>query len=73
MKMRLLAAAAAILLASAPSFAATTYYVSHMPNKKACAIVTAKPDGKTLIMVGKAGYATTAKAAAAMRASSACK
>lgn len=73
MNMRLLAAAATTLLLSAPAFAASTYYVAHAPNSKVCSIVTAKPDGKTMVMVGKTGYATTAKAAAAMKAAPDCK
>ena len=51
MNIRVLAAVAASFLLVSPSFAATTYYVAHLPKSKACVIVTAKPDGKTMMMV----------------------
>ena len=73
MNMRLLAATAVALLVSAPAFAATTYYVAHKPNDKVCAVVTKKPNGKTSIMVGTAGYNTKAKATAALKAAPDCK
>ena len=73
MNIRVLAAVATSFLLVSPSFAATTYYVAHLPKSKACVIVTAKPDGKTMVMVGKAGYDTTTKASAAMQAASDCK
>ena len=78
MNIRVLAvAAAAFLLAApsfaAPSFAATTYFVAHPPKSKTCAVVTAKPAGKTQIMVGTAGYATAARATLAMKSAVECK
>lgn len=73
MNARLLIAAGISLFIAAPAFAMPMYYVAHKPNDKVCSVVTPKPNGKNMIMVGKAGYANTADAAAAMRAAADCK
>ena len=73
MNIRVLAVAATALLLAAPSFAATTYFVAHPAKSKTCAVVTAKPDGKTQIMVGTAGYTTAAQATLAMKSAADCK
>lgn len=61
------------LMFMAPSFGATSYYVAHKPASHACTVVTAKPDGKTMQMVGAGAYATAAKANAALKVAAACK
>ena len=68
----LLAAALAAAFV-APAFAATEYYVAQDAKTHACSVTDKKPDGKTMTMVGKAGYETKAKAEAAMKAAPECK
>ena len=68
----LLAAALAAAFV-APAFAATTYYVTQDAKTHKCAVVDKQPDGKTMIMVGKAGYASKADADKAMKAAPECK
>jgi hypothetical protein len=67
------AAGIAALLFVAPSFGATSYYVAHKPQSHACTVVTARPDGKAMLMVGHGSFATAAKANAALKAAADCK
>jgi hypothetical protein len=68
-----LLAASAVLLLSAPSFAATSYYLAHKPNSTACQIMQTKPDGKTMMMVGKSAFKSSAAAQTAMKSATGCK
>jgi hypothetical protein len=52
---------------------AARYYVAHAPSSTACSVVSAKPDGKTMIMAGKFYYKTRAAAAAAAKKLADCK
>jgi hypothetical protein len=69
------AAAASTTAAAAPTkpAAKTRYYVAQAVDTKACSIVTTKPDGKTLTMVGKYFYSTKAGATSAEKRAVACK
>ena len=66
-------AGAAIVALTMPVLAATTYYVAQDATTKKCSVVATKPDGKTMMMVGKAGYTSQADAAAAIKANKDCK
>ena len=66
-------AAAVIATFAASAFAATEYYVAQDAKTHACSVTDKKPDGKTMTMVGKAGYETKVKAEAAMKAAAECK
>lgn len=66
------AALIAIVALSTPAFAATEYYVAKAEGK-GCEIVTTKPDGKSMMMVGKEAHKTDADAKKAMEASAECK
>lgn len=67
------AAALTALMFVAPSFGATNYYVAHAPQSHACSVVTVKPNGKTMLMVGHGAYASAAKANTALKAAADCK
>ncbi len=56
----------------APAYAATTYYVAQNAKTHKCEVSVKKPDGKTWMMQGAAGYSTKAAATAAMKADTAC-
>jgi hypothetical protein len=68
-----LVAGAAVLLLTAPTFAATSYYIAQKPSGTSCSVVSAKPDGKTMMMMGKNSYKTNAAAEAAIKQMKACK
>ncbi len=53
--------------------AASHYYVAHNAKSNACEIVSEKPDGKTLTMVGKNFYKSEADATQAMHRFKSCK
>lgn len=64
----------AAMIVATPVFAATTsFYVAQNAKDKTCSVIQAKPDGKTLMMVGTATYKTKAEADAALKAAAACK
>ena len=44
--------AAALLCATVPAFAATEWYVVKNEASKKCEVISHKPDGKTLMMIG---------------------
>lgn len=64
-----LAALAALIASSA--FAANSFYVGHAPNSKNCMVTHVKPDGKTMMQVGRA-HSSMALAESAIKSSSAC-
>jgi hypothetical protein len=65
-------AIAAVLIAIATPALAEDFYVGQDPESKRCKIVTEKPDGQTMIMIGTAAYATKEEAKAAKKAASEC-
>ena len=69
-------AIAALLIAglASPAFAAAAeFYVAQNTSNHKCSIVSQKPDGKSLTLVGTDGYKTRAAAEAAMKSLSECK
>ena len=67
-----LLATALVVAFAVPSFAATSYYVAQDAKTHKCSVVTTKPDGKTAMMIGTAGYTTEAAATTVMKADKAC-
>jgi hypothetical protein len=65
-------AIAAVLIAIATPALAEEFFVGQNPESKTCKIVTEKPDGQTLIMIGTVSYATKEEARAARKASAEC-
>ena len=63
---------AALLIAIATPALAEEYYVGQEPDSKKCKVVTEKPDGKSMIMIGTDAYATKAEAKAAKKAAAEC-
>jgi hypothetical protein len=51
---------------------AAEFYVAQDPSTKKCKIVEEKPDGKSMVMIGTASYATKDEAKAARRAAAEC-
>ena len=70
---KIVLAAALAASFSLPAFAATTYYVGQDATTHKCSVVTKMPDGKKVMEIGTAGYATKAAAGAAMKAAAECK
>jgi len=70
--------AAAILVAfTGAGFAATkaakeSFWVAQNTKTKACEVVTKKPDGKTLVQVGKVHYSSKTAAESALKAAKEC-
>ncbi|MFT3987062.1 hypothetical protein [Aestuariivirga sp.] len=62
----------AVAALSAPAMAATTFYATMDSASKKCSVSETKPDGKTIMMIGKAGFKTKAKAEAAIKADKSC-
>jgi hypothetical protein len=56
-----------------PALAAHQYYVAQNNSTHKCSIVSHKPDGKTLIMLGAEGFDTKAAAQNALKGMSECK
>jgi hypothetical protein len=67
-------AIAVLLIAglATPALAAE-FYVAQNTSSHKCSIVSKKPDGRTLTMVGSEGYKTRAAAESAMKSLSECK
>ena len=65
-------AIAAVLITIATPALAEEFYVGQEPESKRCKIVTEKPDGQSMIMIGTESYATKEDAKAAKKASSEC-
>ncbi|MBI2717474.1 MAG: hypothetical protein HY245_11330 [Rhizobiales bacterium] len=64
--------ATALVALSMPALAAVKYYPVQDATTKKCSIVEKKPDGKTMILIGKTGFSTKAKAETALKADKAC-
>jgi hypothetical protein len=73
MRKLLACVAIATLFSTASALAATQYFVGQKASDKSCSVVTTKPDGKTMMMVGKSPYKTEGAATTAMKAAAACK
>ena len=52
---------------------AAEYYVAQNTSSHKCSIVSHKPDGKTLTMLGAAGFKTKSEAESALKGMSECK
>jgi hypothetical protein len=65
---------AALLVAGlvTPALAAE-YYVAQNNSTHKCSIVSQKPDGKTLTMLGTQGFRTKSEAESALKGMSSCK
>jgi hypothetical protein len=63
---------AAVLIAIATPALAEEFYLGQDPESKRCKVVTEKPDGKSLIMIGTESYATKEDAKAAKKAAAEC-
>jgi hypothetical protein len=63
--------AALLSMLATPAIAAE-FYVAQDPATKKCKIVEETPDGKTMVMIGTAAYATKEQAKAARRAAAEC-
>jgi hypothetical protein len=66
-------ALAALSLASLPALAANEYWVAKSATTHKCEVVARKPDGKSLIEVGKIGHKTRHDAQKALKASAECR
>jgi hypothetical protein len=56
-----------------PAFAAATYYVAQNNSTHKCSIVSKKPDGKTLTMLGTEAFKTKSAAESALKGMTECK
>lgn len=56
-----------------PAFAAAEFYVAQNNSTHKCSIVSKKPDGKTLTMLGSEGFKTRSAAESALKSMSECK
>ena len=63
---------AALLMSVATPALAAEYYIGQDPTTKKCKVVTEKPDGQTLVMIGTETYATKEEAKAARRGIAEC-
>ena len=63
---------AAVLIAIATPALAAEFYVGQDFKSKRCKVVTEKPDGQAMIMIGTESYATKEEAKAAKRAAAEC-
>ena len=68
-----LAPALALVVFTAPAFAATEWYVAKNPTTKKCEVTEHKPDGKKMVMVGTNMFKTKALAEGALKGSADCK
>jgi hypothetical protein len=73
MHRKLMPALLTLVLAAAPAFAATEYFVAQKAGDKTCSVVKTKPDGKTAMMIGTSSYKTAAQAKAAMAKAAECQ
>jgi hypothetical protein len=58
---------------SGPALAASEYYVAQDSSTRKCKIVSTKPDGKSLIMLGSDGFQTKSAAKSARKDMPECK
>ena len=56
-----------------PALAASEYYVAQNASTHKCSIVSKKPDGTTLTMLGTDGFKSKSEAHSAMRGMTECK
>jgi hypothetical protein len=70
---KVLAVVSVIAMASAPAFAATSYWVGKDAATKKCSVVNKKPDGTKVTDVGTKAYDTKENAQKAMKMLNACK
>jgi hypothetical protein len=70
---RLVIVAGLVASFSVPCLAANEFYVAQDPTTKNCKIVTQKPDGTSLVMIGTSSYSKRGDAKAAKHAASECK
>jgi hypothetical protein len=56
-----------------PALAASEYYVAQNNSTHKCSIVSRKPDGKSLIMLGSEGFKTKSAAESALKGMTECK
>jgi hypothetical protein len=73
MKKTILFLSIATFVSTTSAFAATEYWVAKNAGTKKCEIVSKKPDGKTLMEIGKTGYKKKSHAETAMKNSAHCK
>jgi hypothetical protein len=66
-------ALATLSLFSLPAFAATEYWVAKSATTHKCEVVARKPDGKSLIEVGKIGHKTRHEAQRALKSAAECR
>jgi hypothetical protein len=64
--------AALLSMLVTPALAAE-FYVAQDPSTKKCKVVEEKPDGKSMVMIGTASYATKDEARDAKKAAAECK
>lgn len=64
---------AAVAAFSLPAVAATEHWVAKNETTKKCEVVSKKPDGKTLMEIGKKSYESKAAAEKAMKTAAECK
>ena len=62
----------ALLMAIATPALGAEFYVAQNPETKKCEVVTTKPDGQALVMIGTASYATKDEAQKAKKAAKEC-
>lgn len=73
MTLRTALLAATLLAFSVPAMAATNFYVAKNEATKKCEVTSAKPDGKSMMDVGKKVWATKTEAETAMKGIADCK
>jgi len=56
-----------------PAFAASQFYVAQNNSTHKCTIVSKKPDGKTLTMLGSEGFKSKSAAESALKGMTECK
>jgi hypothetical protein len=71
MPLRYLVVSVTLIAVATPAFAAE-YYVAKNAETGKCAVVSEKPDGTKLVMVGTQAYATEKEAKTAKKASAEC-
>jgi hypothetical protein len=65
-------AIAALLMAITTPALGAEFYVGQNPQTNKCEVVTTKPDGQAMVMIGSASYATKDEAKSAKKAAREC-
>ena len=73
MKRSLIAGLLVAVLATTPALAAAQYYVAQNNSTHKCSIVSHKPDGTKLILLGSGGFKTKSQARDALKGMSECR